>query len=368
MASRWIRWHTTAHIWEYSTDNGTNWTPLPLNASILTEGTLDPARLPAGLPAAGGNNNWTGVNTITHVSPSLNFVESDQGVDLKRWSMYVDAQAFRLTTTTDAGAGLLAAIVINRTGAITGTATIGHQFNINAAGNHGLFISNPDAGSGSAANLTIGNNAGARLVINAYSTNWANQVDILCSAPTLYLQSPGAIGLVINGVGRLNANTTGVQITGTGSVSGTFSVGSYLYANAGLVEYGRPYVQGQWIDVAYNPVNFFASSGTWNTSAGAVSINRYAVIGKTLFYHVAIGPTSITAATTFLNIALPVTLPGVAPNMMCLIYNGVTAGWAQTFVQVQWNVLQIFGHITGAGWPTTGADKHVQLYGMFQLA
>jgi hypothetical protein len=45
MASRWQRWNSTTHIFEYSTDDGGSWAPLALNASILNEGTVALARI-----------------------------------------------------------------------------------------------------------------------------------------------------------------------------------------------------------------------------------------------------------------------------------------------------------------------------------
>jgi len=53
MATQWMRWNPTTHIFEYSTD-GVTFAPMPLNASVLTEGTVNPAVLPAtsgGVPA-----------------------------------------------------------------------------------------------------------------------------------------------------------------------------------------------------------------------------------------------------------------------------------------------------------------------------
>jgi hypothetical protein len=40
----WQRWNQTSHIFEKSVDNGASWTPLPLSASIITEGTIPIAR------------------------------------------------------------------------------------------------------------------------------------------------------------------------------------------------------------------------------------------------------------------------------------------------------------------------------------
>lgn len=41
----WQRWNQGTHIFEKSTDNGASWSPLGLNASIITEGTLPNERL-----------------------------------------------------------------------------------------------------------------------------------------------------------------------------------------------------------------------------------------------------------------------------------------------------------------------------------
>lgn len=43
----WQRWNQTTHIFEKSDNNGASWTPLGLSADIITEGTINPARLPA---------------------------------------------------------------------------------------------------------------------------------------------------------------------------------------------------------------------------------------------------------------------------------------------------------------------------------
>jgi microcystin-dependent protein len=48
ITSNWLRWNVTSHIFEYSTDNGATYVPLPLNASILNEGSLNPAVIPGG--------------------------------------------------------------------------------------------------------------------------------------------------------------------------------------------------------------------------------------------------------------------------------------------------------------------------------
>lgn len=59
---RWTRWNITTHIYEISTDNGQNWNPLDLDAAVLTEGTVNPARLGSGTPTGAkvlfGDSSW----------------------------------------------------------------------------------------------------------------------------------------------------------------------------------------------------------------------------------------------------------------------------------------------------------------------
>jgi microcystin-dependent protein len=53
MATQWMRWNPTTHIFEYSTD-GVTFAPMPLNASVINEGVLSSSVVPAsggGVPA-----------------------------------------------------------------------------------------------------------------------------------------------------------------------------------------------------------------------------------------------------------------------------------------------------------------------------
>lgn len=42
----WMRWNDTTHIFEMSTNDGASWAVLPLNASVINEGTINLSRLP----------------------------------------------------------------------------------------------------------------------------------------------------------------------------------------------------------------------------------------------------------------------------------------------------------------------------------
>lgn len=61
----WQRWNQGTHIFEKSTDNGVNWSPLGLNASIITEGTLADARLSSNVALKNAANTFSGSNTFT---------------------------------------------------------------------------------------------------------------------------------------------------------------------------------------------------------------------------------------------------------------------------------------------------------------
>lgn len=67
----WQRWNQSTHIFEKSTDNGGSWTPLGLNASIITEGTLADARLSSNVPLKNVSNSFTYPQIITGIDARL---------------------------------------------------------------------------------------------------------------------------------------------------------------------------------------------------------------------------------------------------------------------------------------------------------
>jgi hypothetical protein len=69
----WQRWNQSSHIFEKSTDNGGSWTPLGLNASIITEGTLPDARLSSNVALEDVGNGFTAAQSITGSDPRLAF-------------------------------------------------------------------------------------------------------------------------------------------------------------------------------------------------------------------------------------------------------------------------------------------------------
>jgi hypothetical protein len=104
MASQWIRWNNSTHIFEYSTDNGTSFAPLPLNASILTEGSIPDSRLSPNIVIENGPNVFTDPLSISieNANPLIQFKETDAAVDGRVWRHSVNAGIFAIQSLTDA--------------------------------------------------------------------------------------------------------------------------------------------------------------------------------------------------------------------------------------------------------------------------
>jgi hypothetical protein len=64
MAVNFIRWNPSTHIYELSTNDGASFAALPLNASIINEGSLADARLSSNIPLKDGTNAFTGANSF----------------------------------------------------------------------------------------------------------------------------------------------------------------------------------------------------------------------------------------------------------------------------------------------------------------
>jgi len=63
--------------------------------------------------------------TVNSPTPIIYFIENDQGVNLKNWQLYAEAQTFRLHTLADNFGGLVQALTVARAGnlAMTGAVT-----------------------------------------------------------------------------------------------------------------------------------------------------------------------------------------------------------------------------------------------------
>lgn len=61
----WQRWNGTSKIFEKSDNDGASWTPLGLDAAIITQGSLADARLSANIPLKNAANIFSGANTFS---------------------------------------------------------------------------------------------------------------------------------------------------------------------------------------------------------------------------------------------------------------------------------------------------------------
>jgi len=66
-------------------------------------------------PVFAGNPQAPGF-TINAPTPILYFIENDQGVNLKNWQLYAEAQTFRVHTLADNFGGLVQALTVDRAG------------------------------------------------------------------------------------------------------------------------------------------------------------------------------------------------------------------------------------------------------------
>lgn len=72
----WQRWNSGTKIFEKSSDNGGTWTPLGLDAAIITQGTFLDAQMPASLVRTNGYNKFT---VAQQINPGATVASLDPG-------------------------------------------------------------------------------------------------------------------------------------------------------------------------------------------------------------------------------------------------------------------------------------------------
>lgn len=322
MPTRWMRWNETSHIFEYSTD-GVAFGVLPLDASILTQGTIDPARLPEG--GSGGVDptvpvDWTGQQTYSGVAPRLRFTETDQGANLKNWDIGVDAALFQVRTLNDALAGPVTLVGLTRAGVLTLSApgAVIHGINANVDGADVVNFSNPHAGSGAHAGLTFQNNVGAS----------RGAVVFTSAAFALAGYIADALNLIGAGAGGVNINAkTGALLLKTADVTRlTIAADGVVTFAGGIIERGRTIPQGEWIDIPYSAGLFTAATGTWTVTVGNFVNFQYTIIGKTAIVTITLNATSWSASTTGLFAAVPAVITP-AVEARCGTHGTVVNAW-----------------------------------------
>jgi len=98
----WQRYNQASKIFEKSVDNGTNWTPLELDAAILTQGTIPDARLSSNVALHNASgHSWAGSHNLVSNSPHIFFTDADQPADQKVFDIAINGGVFAIYPETD---------------------------------------------------------------------------------------------------------------------------------------------------------------------------------------------------------------------------------------------------------------------------
>ena len=119
-------------------------------------------------------------------------------------------------------------------------------------------------------------------------------------------------------------------------------------AHQDLYEKFRSTALGHWITEPYNPANFSGGAPlTWSVAAGAVTTNRYTLIGKTLVWSLAIDAATLGGAP---GPILRATIPGGCTSAASMLggtgFGNVAGGWLPLMIQIQAGLtyVSIFRH------------------------
>jgi hypothetical protein len=224
MAAQWLRWNPTSHIFEYSTDNGASFNPLPLNAAIITEGTLPPAVIPGGSgPSLSAPNTWTGLNTYSGINPGIRFNETDAAADQKNWDISADTSAFKIKTLNDLLASPATLFSLDRAGNLTLAATGGIASIITSSfdGASQLTLANLSAGANAYVAIVFQNNVGATRGYIGVGSGASTNPYIIADALSLYAGAPNGLNLTTfsGPIYLKTSNTARITISGAGAIT-----------------------------------------------------------------------------------------------------------------------------------------------------
>lgn len=198
MATRWMRWNETTHIFEYSTD-GVAFNPLPLSMATITEGSLNPALLPANVAKVDAANVFTAALPISieSAAPILQYKETDQAVDSRFWREAIEAGTFKVQALSDA----LAAtdlFTLNRSGAFNFTQGADHQIGsptgLGALANRLLLI-NPTAGAARYTSLILSTDIANQALLHALSSGYTTSGWNIAAGVTLGAAGAGGLNI-----------------------------------------------------------------------------------------------------------------------------------------------------------------------------
>jgi len=331
MASQWIRWNNTTHIFEYSTDNGTSFAPLPLNASILTEGSIPDNRLSSNVVLEDVANVFTSQApiSINHNNPIIKFRELDAAVDQKSWQISIDNSLFRVLTVNDADNAFLATLLtLDRFGALNLTQNADHIIGGSAGASvNRVRIRNTVSGVDRIASLFFDTDVPALASLHGFTSGYASNVWNIAAGLTISCGGIGGVNIAAaSGSGALRIYTGGattprltINPAGDSIFSGT------------LTERGRATPVGDWINVPFTAADYTTNTtAVWAPDAGDLRTFRYNLIGKTMTIVFSFVTTSITGTPAPSQIRFKI--PGgytvaYQTTGFAQVYDAASGGW-----------------------------------------
>lgn len=126
-----------------------------------------------------------------------------------------------------------------------------------------------------------------------------------------------------------------------------------LSVTDGIQERGRRLPIGVWADVPYVATDFTGSGAmTWTVDAADVQLRRFAAIGQTLFYNIALAATSVGGVVSNeLRMALPPSyVVARTVNSVCFMNDAGTGNVGGLATSVVGDTFVRFQRATGANW------------------
>lgn len=213
MASQWIRWNQVTHIFEYSTDNGSSFNPLPLNAATITEGAIPDAVLSPNVVMENVANVMTNALplSIESAAPTIQFRETDQPADGRYWRENFQGGTYRLQSLTDA-LGATDLLTVDRTGILNLSQNADHIFGGAVGSNISrIRIKNTVSGIDRYVGVTLDTDLANQGILNAFTAGWTTSLYNKAAGVTLSGTGTGGLNLVTtHAVGDMNFWTSGI--------------------------------------------------------------------------------------------------------------------------------------------------------------
>ena len=229
----WQRWNSTSHIFEKSDDNGLHWSPLPLNAATINEGTIP---LPSNVALKDQSNIFNQSQWITRSgTPSIFINDTGQAADQRVGRMTMAGGGIYLQCINDAVTAASGQLILTRAGH---TIINGNYYELNRTTAMGNWIDVPYSAGMFDPAFTLTNYVHSSYTLIGKTLIWTFFFQgTVVSNPNLYIGIPGGI-------------TPSHQHSGT--------LGRFVTAGG--------YFQGWWLTYADNPNIYIYRTDVLNLS------------------------------------------------------------------------------------------------------